>query len=124
MTSTSTADVPQGRAKHRIFLYIPTRQSYEARRVWTFASQGIKHLRQMDRQHAQQKAAPPSQHHNTNRRSKQQSKTRVPGPHQDEEQLTSAQTMVAMKDLVMAGFESRAAPHMVPPLPLQSVPEV
>lgn len=44
--------------------------------------------------------------------------------HADKEQLTSAQQMVAMKDLDMAGFEVRAAPYMLPPPPPRPLPEV
>lgn len=42
----------------------------------------------------------------------------------DGEQLTSAQKMVAMKDLDMDGFEVRAAPYMLPPPPPRPLPEV
>lgn len=41
-----------------------------------------------------------------------------------EGRLTSAQKMVAMKDLDMGGFEVRAAPYMLPPPPLRPLPEV
>ena len=44
--------------------------------------------------------------------------------HTDRKQPTTAQTMVAMEESVMDSFESHEAPYMMPPPPLQLVPEV